>query len=208
MLKVSFGKFVFVSSKTTTKRSRAFALARTPGGWFRGGFDSPCRRQSQPHGRAAAGPAVELQHASDEHSALTHPEQAERLAIEQFAGVKPAAVIGDLEDQAPIALAEVECYLPGASMAGHVGQTFLEDSEKRDCLTRAQFDLCGFGLPATLDASATGKILGAMESPGHWIHVTPTGEIFIGSLTGNVFRWYPGWLEHGPGAEEGLRPAN
>jgi DNA-binding beta-propeller fold protein YncE len=41
----------------------------------------------------------------------------------------------------------------------------------------------------------TGKILGSMESPGHWIHVTPKAEIFIGSLTGNVFRWYPGWLE-------------
>jgi DNA-binding beta-propeller fold protein YncE len=40
---------------------------------------------------------------------------------------------------------------------------------------------------------ATGKILGAMESPGHWLALAPTGEIFIGSLTGNVFRWYPGW---------------
>jgi DNA-binding beta-propeller fold protein YncE len=55
---------------------------------------------------------------------------------------------------------------------------------------------------------ATGKILGAMESPGHWLHVAPTGEIFIGSLTGNVFRWYPGWLNQGLGAEEGLKPAN
>jgi DNA-binding beta-propeller fold protein YncE len=55
---------------------------------------------------------------------------------------------------------------------------------------------------------ATGKILGAMESPGHWIHHASTGEIYIGSLTGNVFRWYPGWLSHGLGAEEGLRPAN
>jgi DNA-binding beta-propeller fold protein YncE len=54
----------------------------------------------------------------------------------------------------------------------------------------------------------TGKILGAMESPGHWIHVTPDSLIFIGSLTGNVFRWYPGWLTRGPGAEEGLRPSN
>jgi DNA-binding beta-propeller fold protein YncE len=52
----------------------------------------------------------------------------------------------------------------------------------------------------------TGKILGSMESPGHWIDVSRTGEIFIGSLTGNVFRWYGGWLEHGLGAEEGLRP--
>ena len=55
---------------------------------------------------------------------------------------------------------------------------------------------------------ANGKILGAMESPGHWIDVTTAGEIFIGSLTGNVFRWYPGWLEHGLGSEEGLKPAN
>lgn len=56
---------------------------------------------------------------------------------------------------------------------------------------------------------ATGRILGAMESPGHWIHVKPaTAEIFIGSLTGNVFRWYPGWLDKSVGSEEGLRPAN
>jgi len=56
---------------------------------------------------------------------------------------------------------------------------------------------------------ATGKILGAMESPGHWINVAANGQdIYIGSLTGNVFHWYPGWLEHGLGAEEGLRPAN
>ena len=55
---------------------------------------------------------------------------------------------------------------------------------------------------------ATGRILGSMESPGHWIHVTPAGEIYIASLSGNVFRWYPGWLEHGLGSEEGLRPHN
>ncbi len=54
----------------------------------------------------------------------------------------------------------------------------------------------------------TGKILGAMESPGHWLHKTPDGLIFIGSLTGNVFRWYPGWLERGLGPDEGQRPAN
>jgi DNA-binding beta-propeller fold protein YncE len=54
----------------------------------------------------------------------------------------------------------------------------------------------------------TGKILGAMESPGHWLHVTPEKLVFIGSLTGNVFRWYPGWLQRGLGAEEGLKPAN
>jgi DNA-binding beta-propeller fold protein YncE len=55
---------------------------------------------------------------------------------------------------------------------------------------------------------ASGRILGAMESPGHWITVAKNGNIFIGSLTGNVFRWYPGWLEHGLGSTEGLRPAN
>ncbi|MBM3810821.1 MAG: 6-bladed beta-propeller [Acidimicrobiia bacterium] len=54
----------------------------------------------------------------------------------------------------------------------------------------------------------TGRIVGAMESPGHWIHVTPEKLIFIGSLTGNVFRWYPGWLDRGLGADEGLRPSN
>lgn len=53
----------------------------------------------------------------------------------------------------------------------------------------------------------TGRILGAMESPGHWIHATPENLIFIGSLTGNCFRWYPAWLDKGLGADEGLRPA-
>ena len=43
----------------------------------------------------------------------------------------------------------------------------------------------------------TGRILGSMESPGHWITISAKGEIFIGSLTGNVFRWYPGWLDRG-----------
>lgn len=54
----------------------------------------------------------------------------------------------------------------------------------------------------------SGKILGAMESPGHWINVSRTGEIFIGSLTGNVFRWYPGWMSGVAGSTEGLRPSN
>ena len=55
---------------------------------------------------------------------------------------------------------------------------------------------------------ASGKIIGAMESPGHWLHVTPENLIFTGSLTGNVFRWAPGWLEKGLGADEGLKPSN
>jgi len=54
----------------------------------------------------------------------------------------------------------------------------------------------------------TGRILGAMESPGHWITVSAAGDIFIGSLTGNVFRWYPGWLSTGAGSTEGLKPSN
>ena len=38
----------------------------------------------------------------------------------------------------------------------------------------------------------TGKILGAMESPGHLLTVKElTGEIFVGSLTADIFRWYP-----------------
>ena len=41
----------------------------------------------------------------------------------------------------------------------------------------------------------SGRILGSMESPGHWIDVSRAGEIFIGSLTGNVFRYYPGWVD-------------
>ena len=41
---------------------------------------------------------------------------------------------------------------------------------------------------------ATGKILGSMESPGHWIDVSRNGDIYIGSLTGNVFKWSPGWV--------------
>ena len=55
---------------------------------------------------------------------------------------------------------------------------------------------------------ATGRILGSMESPGHWLNVSRSGEIFVGSLTGNVFRWYPGWMAGSAGSEEGLKPAN
>jgi len=41
---------------------------------------------------------------------------------------------------------------------------------------------------------ASGRILGSMESPGHWLGLGRNGDIFIASLTGNVFRWYPGWV--------------
>ena len=51
--------------------------------------------------------------------------------------------------------------------------------------------------PAASCASTSIRVrfIGAMESPGHWIDVASSGEIFIGSLTGNVFRWYPDWME-------------
>jgi len=39
----------------------------------------------------------------------------------------------------------------------------------------------------------TGRILGSMESPGHWLALGRGPEIYIGSLTGNVFKWTPGW---------------
>ncbi len=53
----------------------------------------------------------------------------------------------------------------------------------------------------------SGEILGAMESPGHWIDVSRTGEIFIGSLTGNVFRWYEAWLDSSEAAQAERREA-
>ena len=38
----------------------------------------------------------------------------------------------------------------------------------------------------------SGKVLGAMESPGHMLSVNSANEeILIGSLTGNALRWYP-----------------
>jgi DNA-binding beta-propeller fold protein YncE len=37
----------------------------------------------------------------------------------------------------------------------------------------------------------TGKVLGSMESPGHQLTVTPAGEVYVASLTGNVFKWAP-----------------
>jgi len=50
---------------------------------------------------------------------------------------------------------------------------------------------------------ATGKILGSMESPGHQLALGHNGDIFVASLTGNIFRWYPGWVtgmsEQAPG---------
>jgi DNA-binding beta-propeller fold protein YncE len=40
----------------------------------------------------------------------------------------------------------------------------------------------------------TGRILGSFETPGHWLDVSPNGDLYVGSITGNVFRFYAGWL--------------
>jgi DNA-binding beta-propeller fold protein YncE len=41
---------------------------------------------------------------------------------------------------------------------------------------------------------ATGRILGSMASPGHMLDVSASGDLYVASLTGNVFRFYRGWL--------------
>jgi hypothetical protein len=53
---------------------------------------------------------------------------------------------------------------------------------------------------------ATGKVLGSMESPGHSLAAAANGHFFVASLTGNVFHWYPRWLEHGIGSLDPPRP--
>lgn len=53
----------------------------------------------------------------------------------------------------------------------------------------------------------SGEIIGAMESPGHWIDVSDSGEIFVGSLTGNVFRWYDEWMSSDEAAQAERRDA-
>lgn len=46
----------------------------------------------------------------------------------------------------------------------------------------------------------TGRVIGSIECPGHEISVASDGQIYIASLTGNVFQWYPaapdGWRSH------------
>jgi len=37
----------------------------------------------------------------------------------------------------------------------------------------------------------SGKVLGSMESPGHELTVTPSGDVYVASLTGNIFKWSP-----------------
>ncbi|MSR35356.1 MAG: hypothetical protein EXR95_01760 [Gemmatimonadetes bacterium] len=41
----------------------------------------------------------------------------------------------------------------------------------------------------------TGRILGAMETPGHMLSLSSGGDMYVASITGNVFRFWPAWLE-------------
>ena len=49
----------------------------------------------------------------------------------------------------------------------------------------------------------SGRILGSFETPGHWLDVSDNGDMYVASITGNVFRFYPGWLSD---EGEGFRP--
>lgn len=62
----------------------------------------------------------------------------------------------------------------------------------RDNVENITRDTLG-GRIMSIDAR-TGKILASTESPGHWICTGGAGELFVASLTGNVFRWVPGWI--------------
>lgn len=37
----------------------------------------------------------------------------------------------------------------------------------------------------------SGRILGALESPGHMLSLANSGDIYVASLTGNVLKWQP-----------------
>jgi DNA-binding beta-propeller fold protein YncE len=41
----------------------------------------------------------------------------------------------------------------------------------------------------------SGRILGAMETPGHMLSLSPSGDLYVASITGNVFRFWSGWME-------------
>lgn len=69
----------------------------------------------------------------------------------------------------------------------------------RDSVENITYDtLAGRIMRVNID---NGEIIGAMESPGHWLDVSPNGEIYIGSLTGNVFKWYEEWMEASEAAQ-------
>jgi DNA-binding beta-propeller fold protein YncE len=41
----------------------------------------------------------------------------------------------------------------------------------------------------------TGRILGSMPTPGHILSLSPSGDLYVASITGNVFRFFQGWME-------------
>jgi len=41
----------------------------------------------------------------------------------------------------------------------------------------------------------SGRVLASLESPGHMLDVSDDGDVYVASLTGNVFRFYPGWMQ-------------
>jgi DNA-binding beta-propeller fold protein YncE len=55
----------------------------------------------------------------------------------------------------------------------------------------------------------SGKILGSMESPGHMLTMAQTGEVYVASLTGNVFKWQadPWWPARAHEAQRAGIPA-
>jgi DNA-binding beta-propeller fold protein YncE len=40
----------------------------------------------------------------------------------------------------------------------------------------------------------TGRILGSMVTPGHMMSLSPSGDLYVASITGNVFRFFEGWM--------------
>lgn len=45
---------------------------------------------------------------------------------------------------------------------------------------------------------ATGEVLGGLPTPGHMVNEAEDGLLWIGSLSGTVIRFKPGWLTQGP----------
>jgi DNA-binding beta-propeller fold protein YncE len=40
----------------------------------------------------------------------------------------------------------------------------------------------------------SGRILGSMVTPGHMLSLSPSGDLYVASITGNVFRFFEGWM--------------
>ena len=39
----------------------------------------------------------------------------------------------------------------------------------------------------------SGVVEGSIETPGHFVHLAPSGELWVASLSGSVIRLVPGW---------------